>query len=89
MVPILAVVFLLSFIFLINDYVIARAILGIGNTEDFTLAVGMEQFVANQFSQRWGMFAAGALLAGIPIIVVFLFLQRYIVSGLTQGAVKE
>jgi len=87
-VPILAVVFLLSFIFLINDFVLARAVLGIGNENDFTLSVGLWNFVNDRFNARWGMFAAGALIAAIPIIVLFIFLQRYIVSGLTQGAVK-
>lgn len=87
-VPILAVVFLLSFIFLVNDFVLARAVLGVGNEQDFTLSVGLWNFVNDRFSQRWGMFAAGALLAAIPIIVIFLFMQRYIVSGLTSGAVK-
>ncbi len=87
-VPILAVVFLLSFIFLINDYVLASAVLGQGDSTGFTLAVGLERFLSDQFNLRWGPFAAGALLAGVPVIILFQFLQRYIVSGLTQGAVK-
>jgi arabinogalactan oligomer/maltooligosaccharide transport system permease protein len=86
--PILAVVFLLSFIFLMNDFVIASAVLGQGSPDKFTLAVGLYRYLADQFNVRWGPFAAGALLAGIPVIVLFQFLQRYIVSGLTQGAVK-
>lgn len=87
--PILAVVGLLSFIFLINDFVIASAVVGQGSDQNFTLAVGLQRFLENEFSQRWGVFAAGALLAGVPIIVIFQFLQRFIVSGLTQGGVKE
>lgn len=86
--PILAVVFLLSFIFLINDFVIASAVIGQGAPEQATLAVGLYRYVNDQFNLRWGPFAAGALLAGIPVILAFLGLQRYIVSGLTQGAVK-
>ena len=87
-VPILAVVFLLSFIFLINDFVLASAVLGQGDPDKFTLAVGLYRYLSDQFNLRWGPFAAGAVIAGIPVILLFQFLQRYIVSGLTQGAVK-
>jgi arabinogalactan oligomer/maltooligosaccharide transport system permease protein len=86
--PILAVVFLLSFIFLINDFVLASAVLGQGDPDKFTLAVGLYRYLSDQFNLRWGPFAAGAMIAGIPVILLFQFLQRYIVSGLTQGAVK-
>jgi arabinogalactan oligomer/maltooligosaccharide transport system permease protein len=87
-VPILAVVFLLSFIFLINDFVLASAVLGQGDPNKFTMSVGLYAYTNDQFNVRWGPFAAGAIMAGIPVILLFLFLQRYIVSGLTQGAVK-
>jgi arabinogalactan oligomer/maltooligosaccharide transport system permease protein len=86
--PILAVVFLLSFIFLINDFVLASAVLGQGDPEKFTLAVGLYRYLSDQFNLRWGPFAAGAIIAGLPVILLFQFLQRFIVSGLTQGAVK-
>ena len=81
-------VFLLSFIFLINDFVIASAVLGQGSPDKFTLAVGLYRYLNDQFNVRWGPFAAGALLTGLPVVILFQFLQRYIVSGLTQGAVK-
>ena len=86
--PILAVIFLLSFIFLINDFVLADAVLGQGSPENYTMAIGLFRFLSDQFNLRWGPFAAGALLGGLPIIVLFMFLQKYIVSGLTQGGVK-
>lgn len=86
--PILAVVFLLSFVLLINEFVLADAVLGQGDPENFTLAVGLFRYLSDEFNQRWGTFAAGALMAGVPVVVLFLFLQKYIVSGLTQGAVK-
>ncbi|MEX1093584.1 MAG: sugar ABC transporter permease [Acidimicrobiia bacterium] len=86
--PILAVVFVLSFIFLINDFVLASAVLGQGDPGNFTLSIGLFQYLGDQFNQRWGPFAAGALMAGVPVVILFLFLQKYIVSGLTQGAVK-
>jgi arabinogalactan oligomer/maltooligosaccharide transport system permease protein len=48
----------------------------------------MQGFINAQYGQNWGPFAAGALLAAIPATLLFAWLQRYIVSGLTQGAVK-
>ncbi|HLS62420.1 MAG TPA: sugar ABC transporter permease, partial [Ruania sp.] len=41
-----------------------------------------------QFDARWGIFAAGAVISAIPVLLLFLFLQRYIVGGLTSGSVK-
>jgi arabinogalactan oligomer / maltooligosaccharide transport system permease protein len=84
--PILAVVGLLSFIFTINEFVLASILLR--QPDDYTLAVGLYRFVGDRYGSRWGPFTAGALLGGVPVIVVWLFLQRFIVSGLTQGAVK-
>lgn len=84
-VPILAVVFVLSFIFLVTEYPIANVM--IRDTEKMTMAVGSRQFL-QESNYRWGDFAAAAVLSGIPITVVFLFAQRYLVSGLSEGAVK-
>ena len=53
-----------------------------------TLAVGLYSFVADTRCKNWGMFSAGAVLAAVPVMALFLFLQRYIVSGLVQGGVK-
>ena len=84
--PILAVVGLLSFILTINEFVLASVLLQ--DTKDFTLAVGLFRFVGDRYGSRWGPFTAGALMGGVPVIVVWLFLQRYVVTGLTRGAVK-
>ena len=86
--PILAVIALLSFIFTINDFVIASAVLGQGDDTNFTLAIGLQRFLGDRFAQNWGAFAAGALMAGLPVVILFQMLQRFIVSGLTQGGVK-
>ncbi|BDZ64463.1 sugar ABC transporter permease [Agromyces mangrovi Wang et al. 2018] len=84
--PILAVVALLAFIAAFGDYVLAKIVLV--SEENWTLAVGMYQWVSDQLTSRWGLFTAGAVLAAIPVLVLFLSLQRYIVGGLTAGAVK-
>lgn len=84
--PILAVVGLLSFIATFGEFILARVIL---TTEDnWTLAVGMYAWVSDQLNARWGLFAAGAVVAATPILALFLALQKYIVGGLTAGSIK-
>ena len=84
--PVLAVVGLFSFVGTINEYAIVSQLM---QTRDhFTLPVGMRAFIDKQYSEQWGVFSAGVLLAAIPAVLLFAFLQRFIVSGLTQGAVK-
>ncbi|HQD97748.1 MAG TPA: sugar ABC transporter permease [Propionicimonas sp.] len=85
-IPILAVVGLLSFIATFGEFIIARVVLQ--SEENWTLAVGLFGWVSSQLDANWGQFAAGAVLAAIPVLALFLFLQKYIVSGLTAGAVK-
>jgi len=84
--PILAVVGLLSFVGVFSDFLIASVVLV--DPDSQTLPVGLYQFVSQRFSEYWGVFAAGAVLAAIPVVLLFQFLQRYIVSGLTAGSVK-
>ncbi|WP_245991300.1 sugar ABC transporter permease [Bogoriella caseilytica] len=84
--PILAVVGLLAFISAFGDFILARIVLT--SESNWTLAVGMYQWVSNQLTSRWGLFAAGSVIAALPILVLFLSLQRYIVGGLASGSVK-
>jgi arabinogalactan oligomer / maltooligosaccharide transport system permease protein len=84
--PVLAVIGLLSFVFTLNEFVIASVILE--TQHKFTLPVGLWQFIDQKYSEHWGPFAAGVLIAAIPAALLFAFLQRYIVEGLTSGAVK-
>ncbi len=84
--PVLAVVALLSFIATINEFVVASVLLT--DPQKKTLAVGLYQFVAQETSANWPVFAAGAVLAALPVVVLFFVLQKYIVSGLTAGSVK-
>jgi arabinogalactan oligomer/maltooligosaccharide transport system permease protein len=84
--PVVIVVGLLTFIGTYGEFLLARILLK-SNT-NFTVMVGLYQLQANQFSTNWGVFTAGAIMAAIPIVILYLFLQDYIVGGLTQGAVK-
>jgi len=84
--PVLAVTALLSFIGTFNEFVLASLFLQDINQR--TVAVGLQQFVGAQFGQNWGPFAAGSLLAAIPLVALFLSLQRYIIGGLTAGSIK-
>ncbi len=84
-VPIMSVVFVLAFIGFINDYPIASVL--IRSEDKMTLAVGSRLYL-NEFKYLWGDFAAAAILSGLPITVVFLIAQKYLVSGLSDGAVK-
>ena len=84
--PVLAVVGLLAFIAAFGDFILARIVLT--SEDNWTLAVGMYQWVSNQLTSRWGLFAAGTVIAAIPVLALFLSLQRFIVGGLTQGSVK-
>ncbi|QAY60459.1 sugar ABC transporter permease [Microbacterium protaetiae] len=84
--PILAVIGLLAFISTTSDFVIASVVLV--DPDKQTLAVGLYQFVSQETARNWSVFAAGAVLAAILPMALFLSLQRYIVGGLTAGAVK-
>ncbi|WLD94862.1 sugar ABC transporter permease [Alkalihalobacillus sp. AL-G] len=84
--PILAVIALFSFITPFADFILAKVILR--SEEKYTLAVGLYNLVAKQFGAEFTKFAAGAVLIAIPISLLFLSLQRYLISGLTAGGTK-
>lgn len=85
--PILVVIGILSFIGTYGDFILARILLN--DVDKYTLMVGLQIFTAGQFDQKWGVFAAGALLGALPIMIIYLALQDQIAGGLTAGAVKE
>jgi maltose/maltodextrin transport system permease protein len=84
-VPMMAVIFVLVFIGAVNEYPIASVL--IRSEGQMTLAVGSRLYL-NEFKYLWGDFAAAAILSGLPITVVFLIAQKYLVAGLSDGAVK-
>ena len=84
--PVLAVVGIITFVFLLNDFIITSALMQ--TSDKFTLPVGLRTFINQQYAELWGPFAAGALLAAVPVAILVMSFQRFFVRGLTAGAVK-
>lgn len=84
--PILAITALLAFVGVVGEFLLASIFLR--TTEVKTLAVGMYTVLDGDRSNNLGWFAAAAVLASIPVILLFQYLQKYIVGGITAGAVK-
>ncbi|EKH2182008.1 sugar ABC transporter permease [Staphylococcus pseudintermedius] len=84
--PILAVVSLFNFMGPFMDFILPKILLR--SPEKYTLAVGLFNFINHQYANNFTVFAAGAIMIALPISIVFLFLQKYLVSGLTAGATK-
>jgi arabinogalactan oligomer / maltooligosaccharide transport system permease protein len=83
--PALVITALFSFMTAWNEYVVANVVLQ--DPDMFTLPLGLKMFQGSMTTQ-WGLYAAGALLVSIPVVVLFVVLSRYLISGLTLGAVK-
>lgn len=86
-IPVFVVIFLLSFIGILNEYLITSVILGLDG-DKMTVAVGLQQFIYGNYGKNWGPFTAGALIATIPVLTLFMVLQKYLVSGLVSGSTK-
>ncbi len=84
--PMLAVVFLIVFMGNFNEFVLASVVLQ--SPENYTFAVGLQSFSYGPYQMEWGLFTAAAMIGAIPMVILSLSLQRYLVSGLTSGSVK-
>jgi arabinogalactan oligomer/maltooligosaccharide transport system permease protein len=83
--PAVAVTALFSFMTGWNEFILGATFMD--KESMYTAPLGLRFFVGG-FSQQWGYFAAGSIIVAIPVVVLFMFLQKYLVSGLTAGAVK-
>lgn len=84
--PILATVATFSFVGFLNEFMLAAIFLT--DTNQKTLAVGLQATFANNNNEYFGQFAAGSILASLPVVLLYLLLQKQIVGGLTAGSVK-
>jgi arabinogalactan oligomer/maltooligosaccharide transport system permease protein len=84
--PALAIVFLFNFTTAWNDYLLARVILG-SKEELLTWPLGLQRLQA-QFLTQWGQFSAASIMVAIPVMLLFLYTSKYLISGLTLGSVK-
>jgi len=85
-VPGLVITALFSFMTAWSEYIVAAQILQ--DRDLFTLPLGLKSFQASM-STQWGLYAAASILVSVPVVVVFVLLSRYLVSGMTLGSVKE
>lgn len=83
--PALAIAFLFSFMGGWSEYLVARVVLQ--KNEIFTWPLGIFTF-AQQFTVSWGQFAAASVLIAIPVMALFLYSSKWLISGLTLGSVK-
>jgi arabinogalactan oligomer / maltooligosaccharide transport system permease protein len=83
--PAVAVTALFSFMTAWNEFILAATFLE--EELRYTAPVGLKFFVGG-FASQWGYFAAGSIIISLPVVVLFLYLQKYLVSGLTAGGVK-
>ena len=71
------------------DFIFARYIIGADNFKNFTVAAGLWQMVSEQYvNEYFTTFAAGAVIVSIPISLIFVYMQKYYVEGMTAGGVK-
>lgn len=84
--PGLVITALFSFMSAWSEYIVAAQVLQ--DKELFTLPLGLKSFQASM-STQWGLYAAASILVSLPVVVIFIALSRYLVSGLTLGSVKE
>ena len=83
--PGIAVTALFSFMTAWNEFIMASTFMT--DQSGYTLPV-LIQSTVTEFSADWGLFAAGAVVTSLPVMIAFYVLQRYLVGGLTAGAVK-
>lgn len=85
--PAIIVTSILVIISVWNEYIFATTFLT--GADKFTLAAGLYSLQHNDYTRQWPIFAAGSLLISVPVLIIFYSMQKYMVSGLTAGGVKE
>lgn len=83
--PGISVTIFFAFITAWNEFMIALTFMS--SESKYTIPIGLQQFV-NQYNTDWHYMAAGAVIVTIPVLILFLYAQKYLVSGLTAGGTK-
>lgn len=83
----LIVIFLFAFIGAYSEFMFTSSILK--NADVQTITTGLQKFITNNFSANWTQYSAAAVMAALPIVVIFMVFQKYIATGLVSGSVKE
>lgn len=83
----LIVIFLFAFIGAYSEFMFTSSILK--NADVQTITTGLQKFITNNFSANWTQYSAAAVMAALPIVVIFMIFQKYIATGLVSGSVKE
>jgi len=83
--PALVINALFTFMTAWSEYLVAAVI--IQDKTMFTLPLGLKMFQSNM-EVAWGLYSAGAVMVSLPVVLLFLFLSRWLISGLTLGSVK-
>jgi arabinogalactan oligomer / maltooligosaccharide transport system permease protein len=84
--PMMAVIFLFTWFGMYSEFLVTSFL--INNPNNYTIALGLHGYIQNNFTANWTVFSAGAILGTVPLMLVFLGAQRFLVSGLARGAVK-
>jgi arabinogalactan oligomer / maltooligosaccharide transport system permease protein len=84
--PVLVVIGMLVYVAVAGEFAIAS--IALSDTSSQTAAVGLYQMLGTFRNDNWGAFCAGAVLTALPVMVIFLYAQKHIVSGLFAGSVK-
>lgn len=84
--PAIAIAGLFNFMTAWNEYIVARVI--IQNPKLFTWTIGLTQYFGSM-DAKWGLFAASAVVVSLPVMIIFLFSSRWLISGMTLGGLKE
>lgn len=82
----LLVVFLFAFINAYSEFIYSKALLKDASVQ--TLATGLQSFIKDKFSSNWTQYSAAAILSSVPVVALFMGLQKYVATGLTAGSVK-
>lgn len=83
--PALAITALFSFMSAWSEYLVAVVL--IQDTNLFTLPLGLKSYQSNM-EASWGLYSAGAIIVSLPVVLFFMIVSRWLISGLTLGSVK-